>query len=190
MAIIQVGARRAATTAEGPGRRYALWTQGCSLRCRGCCNPHLFDAGAGESVDVRTLLQEVAAVAAHCEGVSVLGGEPFDQARGLAAFLRGVRELGLGVIVFTGFTLEQLRERDEDAVDEVIAATDLLVDGRYDLRQPETRRLWVGSRNQRFHYLTARYTAAIENDPDGRSLQRVEVRIDADGRVERNGWPL
>lgn len=190
MAIIQVGARREATTAEGPGTRYALWTQGCSLRCRGCCNPHLFDPAGGESVEVGVLLQEVSATAARIEGVSILGGEPFEQPHGLAPFVQGVRELGLGVIIFTGFTLEQLRERPEQAVAAVLAATDLLVDGRYDSQQPETQRPWVGSLNQRFHYLTTRYSSAIENSPDGRSLQRVELRIDADGRVERNGWPL
>jgi anaerobic ribonucleoside-triphosphate reductase activating protein len=189
MAVLWVGARRATTTAEGPGTRYAVWLQGCSIRCAGCCNPHLFDPRMGEGVEVSTLLREVAGTRDEIDGVSVLGGEPFDQAEELAPFVRGVRALGLGVIVFTGFTLEELRARDDAAAGDVLAATDVLVDGRYDAVHPETRRMWVGSANQRFHYLTARYTSAIEEGPEGRREERLEVRIEPDGRVQRNGWP-
>jgi anaerobic ribonucleoside-triphosphate reductase activating protein len=189
MAVLRVGARCEATTAEGPGARYAVWLQGCSIRCTGCCNPHLFDRREGEGVDVSALLREVAGARDEIEGVSVLGGEPFDQAEELAPFVRGVRALRLGIIVFTGFTLEELRERNDPATGDVLAAADLLVDGRYDSSRPETHRMWVGSANQRFRYLTARYTSAIEEGPEGRREQRLEVRIAPDGRVQRNGWP-
>jgi len=140
-------------------------------------------------VDVARLLREVTGARSEIEGVSVLGGEPFDRAEALVPFVRGVRELGLGVIVFTGFSLSELQARADPAVRDVLTATDLLIDGRYDAARPETRRRWVGSANQRFHYLTGRYSPAIELGAGGRQEQRLEVRIDPDGRVQVNGWP-
>jgi anaerobic ribonucleoside-triphosphate reductase activating protein len=189
MTTLRVGARLWPTAAEGPGERYALWLQGCSLRCPGCCNPHLFDPAGGESVDVDSLLREVMGAPAEIEGVSILGGEPFDQAQALLPFVRGVRELELGVIVFTGLSLSELQERTDPAVRGVLSATDLLIDGRFDATYPETRRRWVGSANQRFHYLTGRYSPDIERGANGRHEQRLEVRIDPAGRVQLNGWP-
>jgi len=185
-----VGARVPVTRVEGPGARYALWVQGCSIRCPGCCNPHLFDAGLGEAIPVQVLLAEIAAVRADIEGLTVLGGEPFDQAAEVAGLAAGTRALGLSVVVFSGYALEELRARADPAVDAALGATDVLVDGRYEAALPEPARRWAGSRNQRFHYLTGRYTDAIERVSAGDPLRAVEVRIGPDGRVQSNGWPV
>src|SRR5262245_43042604 len=83
------------TEAEGPGRRFAVWVQGCPLRCAGCCNPEMLRFEGGTP----TLVSELVARArstAGIEGVSLLGGEPFAHASGCAAFARGAREAGLG----------------------------------------------------------------------------------------------
>lgn len=186
--LLRVGARVPVTRAEGPGARYALWVQGCSIRCPGCCNPHLFESTGGELVPVATLLAEVAMVRAEVEGVTLLGGEPFEQAAGLAAFASGVRALGLSVLTF-GYRLEELRARRDPGIDALLASTDVLVDGRFEAMRPEKERLWVGSTNQRFHYLTARYTPAIERPLPGEPLRSVEVRLGPDGRLGLNGWP-
>ena len=188
MPSLRVAARAPCTRAEGPGARFALWLQGCSIRCPGCCNPHLFEASSGPLVTVAALLDEIAAAPEPIEGITVLGGEPFDQAEGLAALVHAVAARGLSVVVFTGFTIEDLRARGGAASD-ALRAIDVLVDGRYHADEPERDRLWVGSRNQRFHYLSGRYTAAIERPAAGRAHERVEVRIDPSGSVSANGWP-
>src|SRR5438128_3079387 len=76
-----------ATEAEGPGRRFALWFQGCPLRCPGCCNPEMlpFEGGTAMTVGaVDALLDE--AVRTHgVEGITLLGGEPLAHATGAAA---------------------------------------------------------------------------------------------------------
>jgi anaerobic ribonucleoside-triphosphate reductase activating protein len=177
------------TRAEGPGARFALWLQGCSLRCPGCCNPHLFEAEGGVLLSVADLLAEVAAVRARVEGVTLLGGEPFEQALALAPFARGVRALGLSVLSFSGYRLEELRDRRDPAVDALLDATDVLVDGRYEASRPETLRLWAGSTNQRFHYLTSRYSSEIETPRGDDALRTVEVRLGSDGTLAVNGWP-
>jgi anaerobic ribonucleoside-triphosphate reductase activating protein len=190
-----VGARAAATRAEGPGLRYALWLQGCSIRCPGCCNPHLFEAAGGAAVPVRDLLAEVAAARAlsGIEGVTLLGGEPFDQPAALARFAEGVRAMGLSVVAFSGYTLEEVRAREaagQRGFGRLLGALDVLVDGRYEAARPERQRLWAGSTNQRFHYLTGRYSPAIERPGRGQPLRTLELRISPEGRLSANGWPL
>lgn len=187
--FLRVGARVPVTRAEGPGARYALWVQGCSIRCPGCCNPHLFEARRGDLLPVTSLLAEVAAVGLEVEGVTLLGGEPFEQAAGLVPFALGVRGLGLSVLIFTGYTLDELRQRHDPDTYALLATTDLLVDGRYEASRPERERLWAGSTNQRFRYLTDRYTPAIERPRPEEPLRTIEVRIGPEGRLSANGWP-
>ncbi len=89
----------------------------------------------------------------------------------------------MGVITFTGYELESLRERDESCR-RLIDATDLLVDGPYKRREAETERSLVGSVNQRFLHLTDRYAGF---DPIGHA-NRVDIRISAAGEAEVAGF--
>lgn len=121
------------------------------------------------------------------EGVTFLGGEPFLQAQGLAEIARGAREIGLSVMTFTGYTLTELGELALPGTEQFLHHIDVLIDGPYLADQPETRRNWVGSANQGFHYLTPRYSPQIET-MDG--VERgIEWRIRADGGMAVNGWP-
>lgn len=167
------------TDAEGPGRRFALWVQGCTLRCRGCCNPELFDAVGGTEVAVPTLLEQVAG-APGIEGVSILGGEPTEQVD-LLDFCRGVQALGLTVMLYSGRTLEELQSSHAP----LLGHLDLLVDGRYDATRPEPTRRWVGSENQVLHHLSTAYAA---DDPRFDQPNTVELRWGPDG-LAVNGWP-
>lgn len=178
--ILRVAHRVPRTTAEGPGVRYALWVQGCTLRCPGCCNPGMFPADGGEAVAVADLLEEVAR--ADVDGVTLLGGEPFEQARACADFAAGARALGKSVMVFTGHVREAL-EADPDAR-ALLACTDVLVDGPYVRERPERSRRWIGSDNQRVHQLTARH----EGDPAWQLGDEVVITLRA-GRLEVHGWP-
>jgi len=180
--VLRVAAIVPVTEAEGPGRRFALWVQGCSIRCAGCCNPHLFDAGGGRAMAVSSVVDLIRRSAERIEGITLLGGEPFEQAGPLSRVARGARDLGLSVMTFSGYTLDELRSRG--GAEALLAQTDLLVDGRYDAAQPETGRRWAGSANQRFHFLTARYSPGIEL---GRE-RMVEITLGG-GRIRANGWP-
>ena len=86
------------TEAEGPGRRFAVWVQGCPMRCRECCNPQMLRFEGGERMLVRDLVARAVAIDG-IEGVSLLGGEPFAQANGCAAFAEAIRAAGLTVMV-------------------------------------------------------------------------------------------
>jgi anaerobic ribonucleoside-triphosphate reductase activating protein len=177
-----------ATDAEGPGRRAALWVQGCSIRCPGCFNPHSWSFGGGEPLEWPALADAVRASAADhgIEGLTLLGGEPFDQAAPLAALAEAVRADGLSVMTFTGYVLEDLQAAGREDWDRLLAATDLLVDGPYLAQRPERRRPWVGSDNQRFWFLTDRY--AHLTDVLGAVPNRLEIRISRSGEIAVNGF--
>jgi anaerobic ribonucleoside-triphosphate reductase activating protein len=119
------------------------------------------------------------------EGVTFLGGEPFDQAPGLAELGSVAQESGLSVMTFTGYRYETLRDGGGAGWQQLLTVTDLLVDGPYVRHRPDTVRPWVGSTNQRFIHLTDRYL----DHPFEAEEDRMEIRIRPDGTVAINGWP-
>jgi anaerobic ribonucleoside-triphosphate reductase activating protein len=172
------------TEAEGPGERFAVWVQGCPMRCVGCCNPEFLAFSPRQLQRPKDLAAQ--AITAGVEGVSFLGGEPFAQAEGLAEVARLVRVQGLSVMVFTGYTLAELHEKRDAHIDGLLAATDLLVDGRYEQAQRTHARRWVGSENQVMHFLTDRYSPL---DPRFSSSNTLELRMTASG-ITINGFPV
>src|SRR3989442_8475128 len=90
----------ACTEAEGPGRRYALWFQGCPLRCPGCCNPEMLPFSGGTPRPVAEMLADIERTCDRhqIEGITLLGGEPLAHAVGGAALAHGAHALGLSVM--------------------------------------------------------------------------------------------
>ena len=177
----------ACTEAEGPGRRFALWFQGCPLRCRGCCNPEMLPFDGARRVPVTDLVDLI--LDAHAqrgiEGITLLGGEPLAHAAAGAAIATAIRPRGLTVMVFSGYTLEEARDLPDSAVADLLRLTDILVDGRYERDRPDTHRRWIGSTNQRIHFLTDRYRA---DDPCWRKKNTLEIRL-VNGELSVNGFP-
>ena len=185
--MLRVAHRVACTAAEGPGLRCAVWVQGCTLACPGCCNPELFAAEGGTWRTVIELRDElIAAQGLHgVEGLSVLGGEPSEQLAGVTELCGAARGLGLGVIVFTGRTLAELAALTGGAA--LLATVDTLIDGRFEAgrREPADGRRFVGSRNQRIVHLTGRYA-----DPAlWRGSGGIELQITGDGQMALHGAP-
>lgn len=181
-----------ATRAEGPGVRAVVWLQGCAVRCPGCFNPQLWaDRGAVVS-DTHALTEEwiSRARSAGAEGLTLLGGEPFDQAAAMAVTAEAFRESGLTVMTFTGYPLERLVRwsRTRPDIARLLQATDLLCDGPFLRGLPDTRRPWVGSRNQGIRALTDAYAEEVGRIATDGGHDRLEVRIARDGTVAVNGW--
>lgn len=184
--ILQVAQIVPCTEAEGPGRRFALWFQGCPLRCPECCNPEFIPFAGGESVTLAAILEQLdAARTDGIEGITLIGGEPLAHAAGAAALADAARDRGLTVMVFSGYTLEEARAMRDPDVDALLAATDILVDGRYVRELPDTGRRWIGSTNQRIHFLSDRYRA---DDPCWRERNTLEIRVRG-GEISVNGFP-
>ena len=170
----------ASSRANGPGVRAVLWLQGCSLGCPGCFNPATHPRDAGERASVDELLARVADLGPGIEGLTVSGGEPLEQARPLRALLERLRrETSLSVILFTGFTWEEVRAAAEMA--DVLAFVDVLVAGRYDAARRLARGL-RGSANKTTHFLTHRYA-----DADLDAVPAAEIAIGPEGEVVVSG---
>ena len=177
------------TEVEGPGRRFVVWVQGCNLGCEGCCNGEMLAFKPKRVCEPSEVAVELDAAEKRfgIEGLTLLGGEPFLQARGLAVLARHAQARKLSVMVFSGFTLARLRTLNLPGSEELLSATDLLVDGPFVPALHDSLRNWVGSRNQRFHFLTDRYGPDIIDDPSYRS--GMEVRFSSDGSIKINGQP-
>ncbi len=167
------------TEAEGPGRRTCLWLQGCSRHCEGCFSPHTWDSTPHLLLSPADVIRQ--ALDEGVEGLTLLGGEPFEQAEPLAELLRLAWAARLSTVVFTGFTHEQLIAMEEPYVREALAHTDVLIDGPYIERLRDFSRPMVGSANQRFIFLTGRYAMAHFK------ANRIEIRILPDGTTAING---
>jgi anaerobic ribonucleoside-triphosphate reductase activating protein len=185
--ILRVAQIVPCTEAEGPGRRFALWFQGCPLRCPGCCNPEMLPFEGGEATPLAAVVELLRRTHEdnRLEGITLLGGEPTSHAVGAAALARAAHELGLDVMVFTGFTIEEHQAHGDPDVLALLGEIDMLIDGPYLREMPETERRWIGSRNQRILYLSDRCDPA-----DPRWLQPNTLEIRLRGReLSVNGFP-
>ena len=135
---------------DGPGLRYVVFAQGCQIRCAGCHNPDTWDIHGGIDVPLDDIVEEMLANKLT-DGLTLSGGEPFDQAADCASLAAKARENGLNVWVFTGRTFEELQNDAllKPEIKELLAQTDVLVDGRYVADERTLSIKWCGSRNQR-----------------------------------------
>ncbi|WP_172253952.1 4Fe-4S single cluster domain-containing protein [Saccharibacillus deserti] len=189
MLPIRLSKIKTRTSAEGPGLRYAIWVQGCPIRCKGCFNPHTWDFGGGYLSDMETVYEDIKRTAdstPDLSGVTFLGGEPFEQAEALSALAEKVQADGLGVVTFTGYEYDRiLKSANSDAWRKLLRHTDLLIDGPYIERLHDLSRPWVGSKNQRYRFLTdvyREYETKLEEVPN-----KLEICLHPDGTVSANG---
>lgn len=156
--LVNLAHSAAHSRANGPGVRAVLWVQGCSLHCRGCHNPHTWAAEARQVVTVEALRDWFDRLEG-VRGLTLSGGEPFEQALALAELCRSVRARGADVVAFSGFTREQLEAGVRPHAQDLLAQTDLLVDGPFRATEPTAAPL-RGSANQRLHFLGDRIRPA------------------------------
>lgn len=180
MVAVNIHAIERRSRANGPGSRFVLWFQGCSLGCPGCFNPGTHAPTSQDRRTVGVLVDEILAQGQAIEGISLSGGEPFEQPEAALALVSAVRARSeLSILIFSGYTIEEIRAMPQGPA--ILAHIDVLVDGRYEARQRLGRGL-RGSANQRIHLLSERYGVAdVEATPEA------EIRIDAQGRVVLTG---
>ncbi|MGI5166611.1 4Fe-4S single cluster domain-containing protein [Spirillospora sp. CA-253888] len=151
--MINVAETCTATRALGPGWRAAVWVQGCPFRCRGCIAPDWIPDRPARRVGPEELAAELLADP-RVAGLTFSGGEPMEQAEGLAATVRAARRRrDVSLVCFTGHRLADLRGRP--GPEALLAEVDVLIDGRYADPLNDGRGL-RGSTNQQVHHLTGR----------------------------------
>lgn len=168
------------SAANGPGDRFVIWVQGCPLACAGCWNPDTWAFERRDLLEVEALAAEIVGTSG-IEGVTFTGGEPFMQARALAALAEMLRAAGLSVFIFTGYELAELTKPEHHAL---LTLADVVVTGRYVEPQRVPDLKWRGSANQEIHFLTKRYepTAMLR-------AADVEFHLGPDGSLNVTGFP-
>ena len=166
---------------NGPGDRAVLHLQGCTLACKGCFNPESHPHTGGDVREVDELAQALADAAT--DGVTISGGEPFQQLPGLVELLEALCVRGVdSIVVFTGYTLAELQSLDGASA--ALDCIDLLIAGRYDATQHINDSV-LASANQQLHALTSAHTP----EEVGELVGEVEITISSDGNVTMTGFP-
>jgi len=171
------------TTVEGPGKRFCIWIQGCKKHCKGCWAKETWEFGTGQKYSVDDLFLLIKQEKDKIEGVTFLGGEPFEQAQELAGLSKLIKASGLSVVCFTGYTIEELKKQNNIFTDDFLNNIDLLIDGGFEEENYDLSRPWVGSTNQRYIFLTDFYNM----EQIQKYKNKIEVRISRDGKTEING---
>jgi anaerobic ribonucleoside-triphosphate reductase activating protein len=162
----------------GPGSRTVLWLQGCSIQCEGCWNDELWSFSGGRkmsSEEIIQILQNNTDV-----GLTLLGGEPLDQAPAVLELIENCHTSGFDVMLYTGYELEELSKVQKQCVEQ----SDIVIHGRYveDLRSENL--LWRGSTNQDNLINSQKY-----HDLELEERRQMEIHIDELGQVKVIGYP-
>ena len=132
---------------DGPGIRFVLFVQGCPHHCPGCHNPDTHDFAGGYDMQWEDILEQIKREPVF--GVTFSGGEPFAQADALLPLAEEIKRLGKHLMVYSGYTFEQLTAKGDKSTDRLLRLADVLVDGRFMLEQKSLTLRFRGSSNQR-----------------------------------------
>ena len=169
-------------TTLGYGRRLGLWLQGCSIGCKGCVSKDTWDADGGREVDVTDVREWCEARRAQgIDGITISGGEPFEQPQALLALLDALDEWRRGIdapfdtLCYSGMPRRRLERRYPEVLDllDVLIPEPYVHPGAQAGSSAAGR--WRGSDNQPVVPLTPlgrkRYGAAAEGAAQGPRLQ-------------------
>ena len=180
-------------TVLGPGRRIGLWVQGCTIHCPGCVSQDTWPADVTKTIAVSALIAWCKRVAADgFDGVTISGGEPFEQPAGLTVLLAGLHRwresaaLDFDILCYSGYPLRTLERKHP----KILALLDAIIPEPYVDTVPVSH-LWRGSRNQPLVPLSergrARYAEYVEA-PAGAGGKRMQAAVEG-GRVWMIGIP-
>ncbi|MGL6113815.1 MAG: 4Fe-4S single cluster domain-containing protein [Cetobacterium sp.] len=138
------------TKVLGPGIRYAIWFQGCKRNCKGCLAPDSRRFDKKNPVEITTIITDIKNTP-EIVGVTISGGEPFEQKDSLFKLLVEIKKLNLNTIVYTGYSLEDLAKKEENI--KILQLIDLVIDGEY-IEELDNNQPLRGSENQSLYYFS------------------------------------
>lgn len=137
------------STVDGPGRRSVVQVAGCSIRCAGCYVPETHERTNGKLTSISDIVEEIDEISGEHDGVSILGGEPFDQPESLQILVEKLKAKDHHLVIYSGYTLEVLLARGQESVNRILSNTDLLIDGSFRRELASNAGEYRGSSNQR-----------------------------------------
>jgi anaerobic ribonucleoside-triphosphate reductase activating protein len=187
MNMLNLAGFLARSSVNGPGIRAVVWVQGCPLRCTGCFNEQFQSFSPAQMTDVGNLAGRILSIEG-IEGVTFSGGEPFSQAGPLAELGRRLRNAGLSIVTYSGYTGEELGTGTDPEWPALLAVTDLLIAGPYVAGLTRSQGL-AGSGNQQVIPLGTRIRPDPENCPGEYPAGMTEFSIDTNGTITTSGFP-
>lgn len=173
-------------TTLGPGKRIGIWFQGCSLRCPGCLSPETWRF-TRDKITIEALVEQLRPWYPQAEGITISGGEPFDQPEALAQLLSAIRrDFDGNVLVFSGHAYATLAPH----LSSMAGLIDALVSGPFEQESPQTLKL-RGSDNQVLHLLTEVGKTHFSDfeQPLNDQEKVLDMALDQQGRVSLIGIP-
>ena len=179
MHSIRIGHRLDRSEIYGPGIRSVIWVQGCNLACKGCWNTQFWNTTDGELILVSDLLDEIGQIDG-ISGITILGGEPLQQANGVLELIQGCKKIGLHIFLYTGYNPDEF----DCTMQECFDLSDIVISGRSIESLRDTSLRWRGSLNQIIHYPK---TKSICQDQI--ETTEIEFHLDTFGRLSVFGYP-
>lgn len=133
---------------DGPGLRLTLFVQGCERNCPGCHNTSALPLDGGNLYDSREIM-DIIRKNPMLSGVTFSGGEPMLQAEALLPLARMIKDAGLDLAIYTGYTFEELLMKDNTSVMKLLSLANTLIDGPFILAKRSLNLSFRGSSNQR-----------------------------------------
>lgn len=175
----------------GKKGRTVLWLSGCRRGCPGCMSPDFQVQKQDDCISVESLMTRLQGAADLCNGrVTISGGEPFEQPHGLGILCRELRSAGaMDILIYTGFTLNELKNRKDADIDTALRLCDVLIDGPYQ-RDKNIGTPMRGSANQRLHYLSDSAELRRQYEAYQKRKNQLEIFASPDGTIQVAGiWP-
>ena len=161
MTLLNIANIKHRSRVNGPGLRSVVWVQGCTLKCPGCFNPHTHAHQAVKLFDPVELGQALLEIA-DTDGLTISGGEPFQQAAACAVLAQTLRQAGRSVMVFTGYPYNRIKNSADTQIKAFLNHIDLLIAGPF-MQKLRCREPLRASRNQQVIFRTNRLLQAVRD---------------------------
>lgn len=164
------------TEVNGPGKRFGIWVQGCSRKCKGCFNTHMHNHAPNKLLKVNELFSQIIQTKNIC-GISISGGEPFEQFKPVLKLVKMIKQSSnLDVLIFTGYEFSHIKKFFPKSLEFI----DILITGKF-VEEKKISQPLIGSSNQEIHFLTKKYTLKDLKIP------QCEVHIKKNGQMFVSG---
>lgn len=163
-------------TSLGPDSRIVIWVAGCRKRCGGCISPEMQEPSSGRMIKVKFLLKHLLKINHVVDGITISGGEPFEQAEALTALLKEISKNRpeWNIMVYSGYELLEVFGKYNRSFN-IFKYIDVLIDGEYQKDVPSEHPL-TGSGNQKIYYLTKR-GRKMKKQIDTLSYNRINLGV-------------
>ncbi len=148
------------------------------MACKGCWNTQFWSPKGGDEIQVSEILTQLDELA-DIEGITLLGGEPLQQATATLALIEGCKERDLSVFLYTGYEPSEF----DDTMQACFDSSDIVITGRYVQELRDTTLRWRGSLNQQVHFISGRYNQSVLEE-----RTEVECHILPNGNLEIVGY--